>query len=65
MYGVGSNQIDITLTPGSGGILEVILDGEKLYDRKAEDGKYPDLPRVRELKKVLKEKLEKLEAVPA
>ena len=52
----------ITLTPGSGGILEVVLDGEKILDRKAEDGKYPDLPRIREIKKALKEKLE---AVPA
>ncbi len=62
MFGIGGNQIDITLTPGVGGILEVILDGDKILDRKAEDGKYPDLTRVRELKKTLKEKLE---AVPA
>tara|TARA_Y100000758_G_scaffold224600_1_gene162311 strand:- start:376 stop:564 length:189 start_codon:yes stop_codon:yes gene_type:complete len=62
MYAEAGNQVDITMTPTGGGILEVILDGDKIYDRKAEDGKYPDLPRVKELKKVLKEKME---AVPA
>jgi len=62
MFAEAGNQVDITMTPTGGGILEVILDGDKIYDRKAEHGKYPDLPRVKELKQVLKEKLE---AVPA
>ncbi|MEC9140358.1 MAG: Rdx family protein [Chloroflexota bacterium] len=62
MFAEAGNQVDITMTPAGGGTLEVILDGDKIYDRKAEDGKYPDLPRVKELKKALKEKLE---AVPA
>jgi predicted Rdx family selenoprotein len=62
MFGEAGNQIAITLTPAGGGTLEVLLDGEKIFDRKAEDGKYPDLTRVRELKKILKEKLA---AVPA
>ena len=62
MFGQAGNQVAITLTPAGGGTLEVILDGNKIFDRKAEDGKYPDLTRVRELKNLLKEKLE---AVPA
>ena len=62
MFAEAGNQVDITMTPTGGGILEVILDGDRIYDRKAEHGKYPDLPRVKELKQVLKEKLE---AVPA
>jgi len=62
MFGSVGNQVDITLTPTGGGILEVILDGKKIFDRKAEDGKYPDLIRVREMKKALKETVE---AVPA
>ena len=61
MFAEAGNQVDITMTPAGGGILEVILDGDRIYDRKAEHGKYPDLPRVKELKQVLKEKLE---AVP-
>ena len=62
MFGSVGNQVAITLTPTGGGILEVILDGKKIFDRKAEDGKYPDLERVRVMKKILKETVE---AVPA
>ena len=52
----------ISLTPGANGRLEVYLDGEKIFDRKEEDGKYPDLKRVRELKAKIQEKLD---AIPA
>ena len=52
----------ISLTPGANGRLEVYLDGEKIFDRKEEDGKYPDLKRVRELKAQIQEKLD---AIPA
>ena len=61
MFGVVGNQVAITMTPASGGTLEVILDGEKIFDRKAEDGKNPDLERVRVMRKTLKEAVE---AVP-
>ena len=52
----------ISLTPGANGRLEVYLDGVKIFDRKEEDGKYPDLKRVRELKARIQEKLD---SVPA
>jgi len=52
----------ISLTPGANGRLEVYLDGEKIFDRKEEEGKYPDLARVRELKQVIKAKLDSLVA---
>ena len=48
----------ISLTPGANGRLEIYLDGEKIFDRKAEGGKYPDLARVRELQQVIKAKLD-------
>ena len=54
-------DLAISMTPGDNGRLEVYLDGDKIFDRKEEDGKYPDLARVRELKKVIEAKLE---AVP-
>ncbi len=50
-------DLGITLTPAGGGRLEVLLDGKMLFDRKAEDGKYPDLTRVRELKMKVQEML--------
>ena len=62
MFGVVGNQVAITITPAGGGTLEVILDGKKIFDRKAEDGKNPDLERVRVMRKILKEAVE---AVPA
>ena len=52
----------ISLTPGANGRLEIYLDGEKIFDRKAEGGKYPDLARVRELKQVIKAKLDAMVA---
>jgi predicted Rdx family selenoprotein len=50
----------ISLTPGSNGRLEVYLDGEKIFDKNEEDKKFPDLGRVREMKKVIQEKLDSI-----
>ena len=36
----------VTLSPRGQGILEVFADGERIYDRAAEGGEYPTLPRV-------------------
>lgn len=40
----------VTIIPVGGGRLEVYAGGQKLFDRKAEDGIYPELRRVREIK---------------
>jgi predicted Rdx family selenoprotein len=40
----------------------VYLDGEKIFDRKEEGGAYPDLSRVRQLRQVIKAKLDSLVA---
>jgi predicted Rdx family selenoprotein len=40
----------VTLIPVGGGRLEVYAGGEKLFDRKAEGGAYPEMKRVREMK---------------
>ena len=44
--------------------MEVFLDGERIFDKKAE-GIYPDLSRVREMRKVIEAKIDSLAAVPA
>ncbi|ETW98740.1 MAG: hypothetical protein ETSY1_17550 [Candidatus Entotheonella factor] len=41
----------VSITPGANGRLEVRLDDELIFDKKAEDNKFPDLGRVREMKK--------------
>ena len=51
------SEIGITLTPVDDGRLEVLVDGEMLFDRKAEGGAYPALDKVRSLKEAVKGKL--------
>ena len=55
----------ISLTPGANGRLEVYLDGEKIFDRSEEDGKYPDLTRVKQLRDVIQAKLDSIEVAAA
>ena len=45
--------------------MEVFLDGEKIFDKKAEGSTYPDLARVRKMKEVIAEKIESVDAVAA
>jgi predicted Rdx family selenoprotein len=42
----------ITISPRGQGIMEVFVDGEKIFDKKAE-GIYPDLGRVRKMKELI------------
>ena len=49
-------DIALKLTPDAKGRLEVYLDGQKIFDRK-EDGGFPDLGKVNELKMTIAEKL--------
>ena len=53
-------DVAIKLTPSDSGRLEVYLDGAKIFDRK-EDGRFPDLSRVYELKMAIAEKIFEVE----
>ena len=55
----------ITISPRGQGIMEVFVDGEKIFDKKAEGNVYPDLARVRKMKEVITERVASAEAVPA
>ena len=55
----------ITISPRGQGIMEVFLDGERIFDKKGEGNIYPDLARVREMKKVIAAKIETLQPAPA
>ena len=48
----------VTLIPVADGRLEVIANGETLFDRKAEGGVYPEMRRVREIKQQIAKLLE-------
>ena len=50
----------VTLIPVANGRLEVIADGDVLFDRKAEGGAYPEMKRVREIKQQIGQKLQAL-----
>ncbi len=50
----------VTLIPVGNGRLEVYANGEKLFDRKAEGGVYPEMKRVRQIKQEISKRLEAL-----
>mgnify|MGYP005841786387 FL=1 len=50
-------EAPVTLIPVGGGRLEVYAGGEKLFDRKAEGGVYPEMSRVREIKEQIRRKM--------
>ena len=55
-------DVAISLTPGANGRFEVYLDGDKIFDKIEEGNVFPELKRVRDMKKVIQSKLE---AIPA
>ncbi len=59
-FAEGGNKVALKLTPGAGGVLQVFVDGDKIFDRKEEDGQYPDLPRVKQMKALIRHKLDSL-----
>jgi predicted Rdx family selenoprotein len=55
-----ADDAPVTLIPVGDGRLEVLADGDKLFDRKAEGGAYPEMERVRRIKQQIKQKLQTL-----
>ena len=56
-FAEGGNKIALKLTPGDSGILQVFVDGDKIFDKKEEDNQYPDLPRVKQMRATLRDRL--------
>ena len=56
-FAEGGNLLSITVTPGDKGVLKVYVDGETIYDKSEEDGKHPDLDRVKEMRGFIKNKI--------
>ena len=55
----------VTISPRGQGIMEVFLDGERIFDKKGEGEMFPDLKRVRAMREVIQEKIDILEPAPA
>jgi|TARA_Y100000758_G_C15964407_1_gene390793 predicted Rdx family selenoprotein len=56
-FAEGGNLLSITVTPGDKGVLKVYVGGEKIYDKSEEDGKHPDLDRVKKMRGFIKNKI--------
>ena len=56
-FAEGGKDIAIKLTPGIAGILQVFVDGDKIFDKADEDGQHPNLPRVKEMRAVIRDRL--------
>ena len=50
----------IAISPRGQSIMEVFVDGERIYDKKGEDNVFPDLKRVRAMKKFIEERINSL-----
>ncbi len=61
LFAQGGRDVAIKITPGVAGIMQVFIDGEKVFDKQEEDGQMPTLPRVKQIRAILQEKLD---AVP-
>ena len=55
-FAEGGSDVAIAITPGDAGILQVIMDGEKIFD-KEEEGGHPTLDRVKQLRAEVRERL--------
>ena len=55
----------VTVSPRGQGIMEVFVDGERIYDKKGEGDIFPNLKRVREMLEFVRQKIESLEPAPA
>ena len=53
-----SDDAPVTIIPVGNGRLEVTANGETLFDSKAEGGIYPEMKRMREIRKQIKQRLE-------
>ncbi len=56
-FAEGGSDVALRLTPGTAGILQVFVDGDKIYDKAEEDGQFPNLPRVKEMRALVRQRL--------
>ena len=57
-FAEGGSSVAIKLTPGTNGVLQVYADGDKIFDKSEEGGRYPDLPRVKEMRTSIRAKID-------
>ena len=55
----------VGISPRGQSIMEVFVDGERIYDKKGEGNVFPDLARVRKMLAYVRERIADLEPVAA
>ena len=58
-------DVSVAISPRGQGIMEVFIDGERIFDKKGEGNIFPDLKRVRAMLDFIRNKIENLEPAPA
>ncbi len=58
-------DVAVTISPRGQSIMEVYLDGERIFDKLGEGNVFPDLARIRKMKQVIAAKIASLEPVAA
>ena len=58
-------DVAVSISPRGHGIMEVFVDGERIFDKKDEGNIYPDLARVRKMREVIDERIANAVPVPA
>ena len=58
-------DVAVTISPRGQSIMEVFVDGERIFDKKGEGNIFPDLKRVRAMCQLVEDKINSLEPAPA
>lgn len=58
-FAAGGTDVAIGLNANDSGVLTVTVDGETIFDKKAEGG-HPNLDRIKQMKALIKQKVEAL-----
>ncbi len=63
LFEAGGAAVNVSVKGGIGGVFQVRLDGQIVFDKKAEGNQTPTLARVKEIKAQLKAMVEKVPAL--
>ena len=65
MFAAGGTALAVKLKPGAKGDFKITFDGQVLFDKKASNGQSPTIAQMKELKALVKNRMESLVPVGA
>ena len=57
-------DVAITISPRGQSIMEVFVDGERVFDKLGEGNIFPDLGRIRKMKQIVRDRIAEVDAAP-